>query len=133
MIRSPPLRVKSRFPTIFNNSEGQYELSTMSSTSTRGRKGKQFQHLYVLPVLLLEFLALALTRAVLPALLLNFFEENVYLVMGCVEFVRGLLAFVACPFFGKISDRVGRRTCLFWTVFVSFYSSKAFISSSSSS
>jgi len=73
-------------------------------------------HLYVLPVLLLEFLALALTRAVLPAVLLHSFKDNVYFIMGCVEFVRGLLAFIMCPLFGKISDVVGRRSCLFITV-----------------
>ena len=74
------------------------------------------QHLYVLPVLLLEFLAVALTRAVLPSLLLQKYGNNVYLVMGCADCVRGLLAFVACPLFGKISDQVGRRLCLFVTV-----------------
>jgi len=77
---------------------------------------KNLQHLYVLPVLLLEFLALALTRAVIPALLLQTFGDNVYFVMGCAECVRGLLAFVACPMFGKISDVVGRKACLFVTV-----------------
>jgi len=77
---------------------------------------KQWQHLYVLPVLLLEFLALALTRAILPSILLKQYGNKVYLVLGCADCVRGLLAFVACPFFGKISDVVGRRICLFVTV-----------------
>lgn len=36
--------------------------------------------------------------------------------MGICEFVRGLFAFVACPLFGRISDSVGRRPCLFVTV-----------------
>jgi DHA1 family tetracycline resistance protein-like MFS transporter len=76
-----------------------------------------YQHLYVLPVLLLEFLALALTRAVLPALLLQKYGNWVYIIMGLADCVRGLLAFFACPFFGKISDIVGRRLCLFVTVF----------------
>lgn len=74
------------------------------------------QHLFVLPVLLLEFLALALTRAVLPGLLLQQYGDKVYLVMGCVDCVRGLLAFMACPLFGKLSDIIGRRICLFVTV-----------------
>jgi MFS transporter, DHA1 family, tetracycline resistance protein len=74
------------------------------------------KHLYVLPVLLLEFLALSLTRAVIPTLLLDTFGDNVYFVMGCAEAVRGMLAFLACPAFGKISDIVGRKICLFVTV-----------------
>lgn len=67
-------------------------------------------------MLLLEFLALALTRAVIPTLLIETFHDNVYFVMGCAECVRGLLAFVACPMFGKISDHLGRKVCLFITV-----------------
>jgi len=77
---------------------------------------REYQHLYVLPVLLLEFLALALTRAVLPSLLLQRFEERVYLIMGFAECIRGLLAFISCPLFGKLSDVVGRRMCLLVTV-----------------
>jgi DHA1 family tetracycline resistance protein-like MFS transporter len=77
---------------------------------------KPWQHLYVLPVLLLEFLALALTRAVLPHLLLERFQNKVYLVMGLTECIRGLLAFLSCPLFGKLSDVVGRKICLFVTV-----------------
>lgn len=79
-------------------------------------ESNQWQHLYVLPVLLMEFLALALTRAVLPSLLLNQYDTSVYLVMGVVECVKGLLAFVSCPLFGKLSDVIGRRICLFVTV-----------------
>ena len=79
-------------------------------------KKKSLQHLYVLPVLLLEFLAIGLTKSVIPTLLLQTFGDNVYFVMGCAECIRGLLAFVACPMFGKISDIVGRKACLFITV-----------------
>jgi DHA1 family tetracycline resistance protein-like MFS transporter len=71
----------------------------------------------VLPVLLMEFLALALTRAVLPALLLEHFGNRVYIIMGTVDCIRGLLAFLASPLFGKISDVVGRKLCLLVTVF----------------
>jgi MFS family permease len=74
------------------------------------------QHLYVLPVLLLEFLAIALTRAVLPSILLQEYGSRVYLVLGCADCIRGLLAFIACPLFGKLSDVVGRRVCLLVTV-----------------
>ena len=63
------------------------------------------KHLYVLPVILLEFLALALTRAVLPSMLLQEFGDNIYLIMGVVDFIRGMLAFIACPLFGKLSGK----------------------------
>ena len=88
----------------------------LSDTPERHEETKSWQHLYVLPVLLLEFLALALTRAVLPSLLLEQYGDKVYLVMGCVDCIRGLLAFCSCPLFGKISDIVGRKLCLFVTV-----------------
>lgn len=77
---------------------------------------RRWQHLYVLPVLLLEFLALALTRAVLPSLLLKEYGNRVYMVMGLADFVRGFLAFFTCPIVGKVSDILGRRICLFVTV-----------------
>jgi DHA1 family tetracycline resistance protein-like MFS transporter len=89
----------------------------LDAYKARDDKSKQWQHLYVLPVLLFEFLALSLTRAVLPALLLQKYGNRVYLVMGCADCVRGLLAFLTCPLFGKVSDVVGRRLCLFITVF----------------
>lgn len=84
--------------------------------TTRDEESERWKHLYVLPVLLLEFLALALTRAVLPALLLDHFGEKVYIVMGMVDCIRGLLAFLASPLFGKVSDVVGRKLCLLVTV-----------------
>ena len=46
-------------------------------------------------------------------LLLETFGDIVYFIMGCSECVRGLLAFVACPMFGKMSDVIGRKVCLF--------------------
>ncbi|KAL9185079.1 hypothetical protein ACHAXT_002856 [Thalassiosira profunda] len=73
-------------------------------------------HLAVLPVILVEFLALALTRAVLPSLLLKRYGSQTYIVMGAAECVRGILAFFACPLFGKLSDVWGRRPCLLITV-----------------
>jgi DHA1 family tetracycline resistance protein-like MFS transporter len=76
----------------------------------------QFQHYYVLPVLLLEFLAIALTRAVLPSILIEEYGSNVYVVLGIADCIRGILAFFACPLFGKLSDALGRKICLFVTV-----------------
>ncbi|KAL7575987.1 hypothetical protein ACA910_000775 [Epithemia clementina (nom. ined.)] len=76
----------------------------------------RWSYLFVLPVLLLEFLALALTRAALPSMLVDRYGDSVYVVMGIADCVRGLLAFIACPLFGKLSDVVGRRVCLFITV-----------------
>ena len=79
-------------------------------------EAQRWKHLYVLPVLLMEFLALALTRAVLPALLLEHYGNRVYIVMGVVDCIRGLLAFLASPLFGKVSDVLGRKFCLLVTV-----------------
>lgn len=77
---------------------------------------KTHPHLAVLPVLLLEFLALALTRAVLPSLLLKRYGSRTYIIMGGAECIRGIFAFFACPLFGKLSDVYGRRPCLLITV-----------------
>mmetsp|Transcript_16708 Transcript_16708/g.24700 ORF Transcript_16708/g.24700 Transcript_16708/m.24700 type:complete len:159 (+) Transcript_16708:524-1000(+) len=80
-------------------------------------QNNQAHFIQVLPVIALEFLAIAITKAVLPGLLIKHFGfSQVYIVMGCAECVKGLLAFVCCPWFGKVSDTLGRKPCLFWTV-----------------
>lgn len=82
--------------------------------SPKGDRSLQF--LYVLPVLFYEFLALAVTRSVLPRLFVDYFGDYVYHVIGIVETVKGVLAFVSCPLFGKLSDKVGRKRCLLITI-----------------
>jgi len=80
-------------------------------------QNNQAHFIQVLPVIALEFLAIAITKAVPPGLLIKHFgSSQVYIVMGCAECVKGLLAFVCCPWFGKVSDTLGRKPCLFWTV-----------------
>lgn len=74
-------------------------------------------YLFIMPVLFIEFLAIAVTRSLLPGRLNAFFGDRVYLVIGVAETVKGLLAFGSCPLFGKLSDVVGRRPCLVVTVF----------------
>ncbi|KAG5188037.1 hippocampus abundant transcript 1 protein, partial [Tribonema minus] len=71
---------------------------------------------YVLPVLFFEFLAIAMARSLIPGLMVDFFGEWTYHVIGVVETVKGLLAFAACPMFGRLSDVIGRRRCLLLTV-----------------
>ena len=88
----------------------------MTHNETETETVHQFRHLYVLPVLLLEFLAIALTRAVLPSILIEEYGSNVYVVLGIADCIRGILAFFACPLFGKLSDALGRKICLFVTV-----------------
>ena len=70
----------------------------------------------VLPVLFYEYLALSITRAILPGMLVEAFGKSTYAVVGILETAKGLLAFIACPLFGKISDKIGRKYCLLATV-----------------
>ena len=70
----------------------------------------------ILPVLFVEFLAIAVTKSLLPSRLNDFFGDDVYAVIGVAETVKGALAFCACPLFGKLSDDVGRVRCLLFTV-----------------
>jgi DHA1 family tetracycline resistance protein-like MFS transporter len=103
---------------VEENEEEEEDFLTIEEQRFLQRPTSQTPHLYlfVLPVLLLEFLALAITRAILPSIILHHFQDGVYFIMGCAECVKGLLAFLACPLFGKISDVVGRKACLFLTV-----------------
>lgn len=110
---------KSADDENFGDDESSSKYSTMMNNKTPLYTPRLFAthpHLAVLPVLLLEFLALALTRAVLPSLLLKRYGSKTYVIMGSAECLRGLLAFFACPLFGVLSDSYGRRPCLLVTV-----------------
>ena len=70
----------------------------------------------VLPVLFFEYLALSITRSILPGMLVDTFGVHTYFMVGVMETIKGLLAFFSCPLFGKLSDQVGRKYCLLMTV-----------------
>lgn len=80
------------------------------------KEGGSSRYTYILPVLFYEFLAISVTRAVLPRLFVDYFGPYVYHVIGIVETVKGILAFAACPLFGQLSDKLGRKSCLLVTV-----------------
>jgi len=44
------------------------------------------------------------------------FGDYSYLAVGVMETAKGILAFLSCPAFGRISDRIGRKYCLLVTV-----------------
>eukprot|EP00934_Nitzschia_sp_Nitz4_P007208 Nitzschia sp. Nitz4//scaffold50_size126154//15349//17238//NITZ4_003670-RA/size126154-processed-gene-0.50-mRNA-1//-1//CDS//3329553653//7198//frame0 len=128
---SPPFTVPGQLHLEYSTSTAQhaknnqggagYYSPSKASPSHHAKTGifqlpSSLQHFYVLPVLLLEFLALALTRAVLPSMLLQEYGSRTYLVLGFADCIRGLLAFLACPLFGRLSDVFGRKSCLFVTV-----------------
>lgn len=70
----------------------------------------------ILPVLFLEYLAISLARTLFPQMIVDGFGSNSYYVVGLCETIKGLLAFVSCPLFGRLSDRVGRKLCLLVTM-----------------
>jgi hypothetical protein len=70
----------------------------------------------ILYVLFLEFLAISLTKSIVPKLLVDTYGSHTYIVVGVMETVKGILAFVSCPAMGKLSDRIGRKPCLLITV-----------------
>jgi MFS transporter, DHA1 family, tetracycline resistance protein len=52
----------------------------------------------------------------MPGMLVDSFGKSTYALVGIVETIKGLLAFIACPLFGKISDKIGRKYCLLASV-----------------
>jgi DHA1 family tetracycline resistance protein-like MFS transporter len=71
---------------------------------------------YILPVLFFEYLAISLTRSIIPGLIVNEFGGYSYLAIGIMETFKGVLAFISCPLFGRLSDTLGRKYCLLFTV-----------------
>eukprot|EP00639_Heterosigma_akashiwo_P025031 CAMPEP_0194697574 /NCGR_PEP_ID=MMETSP0295-20121207/23513_1 /TAXON_ID=39354 /ORGANISM="Heterosigma akashiwo, Strain CCMP2393" /LENGTH=452 /DNA_ID=CAMNT_0039590283 /DNA_START=12 /DNA_END=1370 /DNA_ORIENTATION=- len=74
------------------------------------------KYLHVLPVLFYEFLALSLIKSLVPEMMNAYFGDWTYHIIGMSEAVKGILAFTSCSVFGKLSDRIGRKKCLFITV-----------------
>ena len=70
----------------------------------------------VLPVLFYEYLAISLARSLIPGMIVKEFGDYTYLAVGIMETIKGILAFLSCPAFGRLSDRIGRKYCLLVTV-----------------
>ena len=70
----------------------------------------------ILPVLFYEYLAIALTKALIPTMIIEWFGDWTYMVIGMMETLKGIAAFIACPFFGKLSDTLGRKPCLIMSI-----------------
>ena len=62
----------------------------------------------ILPVLFLEYLAVSLVRSLIPGMIVDSFGKYSYLAVGIMETLKGLLAFVSSPLFGKLSDKIGK-------------------------
>jgi len=77
---------------------------------------RKHRYALVLPVLFYEYLALSIARSIIPQLIIGSYGKHSYLAVGIMETVKGFLAFVSCPLFGKLSDRIGRKYCLLFTV-----------------
>ena len=80
------------------------------------KMNKNLNFTYILPVLFYEYLAISITKSLIPIMFIEAFGKYSYQMIGLMEMVKGLLAFLACPLFGKISDIVGRKYCLLLTV-----------------
>jgi hypothetical protein len=61
----------------------------------------------ILPVLFLEYLVVSLARSLVPSMIVDSFGAYSYLAVGVMETLKGLLAFVSSPLFGKLSDKIG--------------------------
>ena len=79
-------------------------------------RGSATKFTLVLPVLFYEYLALSISKSVLPFMIISAFGDWSYFMVGLIETGKGILSFLACPFFGKLSDEIGRKRCLLFTV-----------------
>ena len=93
----------------FSPSNGSEDISD-------AQRFRQKQFPLILPVLFYEYLAISLTKGLVPQMIIDRFQDWSYVVIGTMETLKGLAAFVACPFFGKLSDTLGRKPCLLLSV-----------------
>jgi DHA1 family tetracycline resistance protein-like MFS transporter len=66
----------------------------------------------ILPVLFLEYLAISLTKTLIPKLIVDSYDDYSYFVVGISETIKGILAFISCPILGRLSDQIGRKNCI---------------------
>ncbi len=62
----------------------------------------------ILPVLFFEYLAISIARTLFPGMIVNAFGRYSYMAVGLIETLKGLLAFVSSPLFGRLSDKIGK-------------------------
>ena len=63
----------------------------------------------VVPVLFLDFLVMALPGGILPIMINDHYGPRSYVLVGYAQSLKGMLAFVASPAIGALSDAVGRK------------------------
>ena len=63
----------------------------------------------VVPVLFLDYLIIAMPRAVVPAMLDEQMGREAYTALGRAEMAKGTLTFLVAPALGALSDAVGRK------------------------
>lgn len=78
--------------------------------------GKHTNFAVVLPVLFYEYLSISLTKSLVPSMIVAAFGQYAYFAVGITETVKGIIAFLSCPLWGRFSDQIGRKTCLLFTV-----------------
>ena len=76
----------------------------------------QRQWAIVVPIIFLEFLVISMSRTIIPELIDEQYGESSYVVYGSADGARGLLAFLATPAFGALSDELGRKWLFLVTV-----------------
>ena len=63
-------------------------------------------------------------------MLMKAFGKYSYMAAGLTETMKGLLAFVSSPVFGRLSDKIGTCSLLITTIIQECYTTKATIYSS---
>ena len=76
----------------------------------------QRQWAIIVPIIFLEFLVISMSRTIIPELIDEKYGASSYVVYGSADGARGLLAFLATPAFGALSDELGRKWLFLVTV-----------------
>ena len=63
----------------------------------------------VVPVLFFDFLVMAMPGGILPILINQHYGARSYVLTGYAQSLKGMLAFLAAPALGALSDAVGRK------------------------
>eukprot|EP00124_Ichthyophonus_hoferi_P003803 Ihof_evm6s356 gene=Ihof_evmTU6s356 len=81
-------------------------------------KVDDYQWWYILPAIMLQYVAVGISISIIPDANLDFFGDRLMQITGLFESLSGMTAFILSPIIGSLSDRYGRQKIMVMCAFL---------------
>ncbi|KJE95202.1 hippocampus abundant transcript 1 protein [Capsaspora owczarzaki ATCC 30864] len=99
-----------------SSSSSAVTAATLLDDATTSHTRRKASVTHAMIVILIEFACVGLIMPIIPSVMNNAFGNNVFLVSGLSQGVKGILAFFSAPAVGALSDVYGRKPFLLLSV-----------------